>query len=168
MTSRKPSRARRAGIERLSIAGATAFMTPYAFHHYGEEFLEAALSLSAPTVRFSPVRFFLACHSIELSLKAFLSLNRVSLASIKRCYGHDLDLLLTAVEQKGLGTIVPLSDPQLAEIRNASGYYNEKVFEYPSIGEALEGYPATPELAVLLSAAEQLVARLREPCVNAA
>lgn len=169
MTSRKPSRSHQhAAVERISIAGATTYMAPYALHHYGEEFLQAALSLPAPTVPFSPVRFYLACHSIELSLKAFLSLNRVSLATIKKCYGHGLLALLTAVEQKGLGTLVLLSDAQLVEIRNASAYYSEKVLEYPSSGEALKGYPATAELAVLLSAAELLVARLREPCIDAA
>src|SRR5207247_6397193 len=42
-------------------------------------------------------------------------------------------------------------------------YYSEKVFEYPAISEAIEGYPQKPNLVVLRSAAELLVIRLQSP-----
>jgi hypothetical protein len=82
-------------------------------------------------------------------------------------FGHDLDTLLTEAMNNGIADLVNLDARQLAHIRFASTYYQEKVFEYPAVAEALRAYLGNPDANLLLSAAEALVAALREPCLNA-
>ena len=61
-----------------------------------------------------------------------------------------------------------LGSEHVEEIQRADKYYSEKVFEYPAISEAIEGYPQKPNLVVLRSAAELLVIRLEALCLDAA
>ncbi len=82
-------------------------------------------------------------------------------------FGHNLKSLLAEAEQHGLLTFVHMGEPQLAEVRRASTYYAEKVFEYPALGEAIFAYPKNPDTNLLLGATEMLVAALREPCLDA-
>jgi len=52
--------------------------------------------------RWSPVDRFLACRSIELGLKAFLSLKGRALDELAEgVFGHDLDNLLTEADNEG-------------------------------------------------------------------
>jgi len=166
--TRKASRGKKhSKIENLSILGATARMGPVSLHMYAADFLSAARAAAPPEVPFAPARTYLVCRVLELALKAFLSLKGRSLEQLAGgAFGHDLESLLAEAERHGLSTLVHLEKLQLAEIRRASTYYAEKVFEYPALGEAVFGYPKNPDTNLLLGAAEALVAALREPCLD--
>jgi hypothetical protein len=166
---RDPSLAKRfAEIERLSMFGVTERMGPVALHLYAEKYLAAAQALPPQNVPFDPVRLYLACHAIELCLKAFLSLHgQEMLAMADGKLGHKLGAILEAADRAGLKTVVSLSKEQLAAIRHAETYYAGKVFEYPAVGEALSGYPSLPPLEALLEAAVTLVSTLAKPCKEA-
>jgi hypothetical protein len=57
-----------------------------------------------------------------------------------------------------------LSDVEIAAIRQAAGYYAEKVFEYPALDEAFVGYRRSPGNDLLASAASALVGG--QPCMH--
>ena len=156
-------------IEKISIAGATARLSPLALHTYAKDFLRAGISLEASCVRFSPAQHYLLARAVELALKAFLSANGITLKELAgRNYGHSLVKLLRAAENRGITAHVFLGSEHFEEIQRADKYYSEKVFEYPAISEAIEGYPQKPNLVVLRSAAELLVIRLEALCLDAA
>ena len=99
-----------------------------------------------------------------LALKAFLSLKGCSLKRLAGGeFGHDLESLLSKAEQNGLAALVTLEEHHTFQIRRASSYYANKVFEYPAVFEAMRGYPEYPDSALLISAAERLIPVLREP-----
>jgi hypothetical protein len=166
---RNPSRAKQyAEIERISILGADARMGPIGLWFYANAYQKAAAFLPAPEAPYEPVRYYLACHSIELALKAYLSLHGASMLELSEsAYGHNLDTILAAAESKGLSAQVTFTLEQRAEITKAATYYAGKVFEYPAVGEALGGYPILPRLDALLKAANALVERLAQPCREA-
>lgn len=154
-----------AQIERISLFGAVARIGPVGLWLYASHYLRAATLVSKPEVPFEPVRYYLVCHAIELALKAYLSLHQVTMLELSdNPYGHNLDAILAAAEAKGLSTVVHLSDAETAEIRNATTYYNGKLFEYPAYGEALSAYPRLPNLELLLAAAIALIEKLDQPC----
>ena len=99
-------------------------------------------------------------------MKAYLSLQGVSLVKLSE-YGHNLDALLSAADAKQLQDLVGLTDEQRAEVRKASDYYAGKVFEYPAMGEALDGLPGLPNFEILSAAAQVLVDGLELPCREA-
>lgn len=166
MASQSPSGAKRhATVERIRIAGAESHLAPFALLKYAEDFLEAAECLPRTDRPFSPVRCYLACRPIELALKAFLCARGQSLLDLAGPgMGHNLAALLTSAEEAGLMAHVDFSARQLLEVRRASTYYNEKVFEYPSIAEATNGYPQKPDVAVLIAASRTLVGSLAPLC----
>jgi hypothetical protein len=143
-------------------------MAPIALQTYAADYLSAAKEVAPPQVRFSHARMFLVCRALELALKAFLSLKGNTLIKLSGGqYGHDLEYLLSQAEQTGLSTIVNFEERHLFQIRRASTYYVEKVFEYPAIGEVLASYSKSPDTKVLIDAAEMLVSALQEPCLHA-
>jgi hypothetical protein len=166
---RKPSRAKQyAQIERISIMGATSRMGPVGLWVYADAYMRAALALPAPEVPYEPVRYYLVCHSIELSLKAFLSLHGATMLELsENAYGHNLEAIVAAADAKGLQSEIPLANGHREEVCKAAVYYAGKVFEYPAVGEAMSGYPNLPKLDVLFAAAELLVAALAQPCREA-
>jgi hypothetical protein len=78
-----------------------------------------------------------------------------------------LETLLRNADEKGLTPLVALTEAQRAAIRQASVYYEGKVFEYPAVGEAMSGYPDMPALSLLFEVAAVLVESLRKPCQEA-
>jgi len=117
---------------------------------------------------FHPARLFLVCRSLELALKAFLSLRGRSLDELAGgAFGHDLNKLLAEANKQDLGALVKLSEEQRFQIVRASIYYAEKVLEYPSVLEAMKGYGSRASMDRLLDAAETLIPPLREPCLHA-
>jgi hypothetical protein len=154
-----------AAIEQISIAGLVARMGPVALHVYADAYLKAAKALPEPTAPFEPVRPFLVCHSIELSLKAFLSLRGAKMIEMMESgLGHKLEALLQEAIERGLNDLVSLTDSQRNAIHQATTYYAGKVFEYPAVAEALSAYPQLPSLPHLFEAAAELVDVLRKPC----
>lgn len=167
-TPKSPKRSaakRHAQIENISIMESVGRMGPLGLWVYAEAYLRAGKAVPAPTVPFEPTRYFLICHSVELGLKAFLSVQGSTMLQLADyAYGHNLVSILAAAESQGLFSTVPLSTAQLAEITKASEYYVGKVFEYPAVGEAISAYPSLPDLTTLLDAAELLVKHLEQPC----
>jgi hypothetical protein len=169
MTGKKPKKLSAAksfaAIERISIAGLVARMGPVGLHVYADAYLKAALALPEPAVPFEPVRPYLVCHSIELGLKAFLSLRGDKMIDMMEGgLGHNLEALLRAAIERGLNDLVSLTDSQRIAVCQATTYYAGKVFEYPAIGEALSAYPQLPSLHDLFEVAAHLVDALRKPC----
>ena len=157
-----------AQIEQISVFGLTARMGPVGLHTYANAFLDAARTLPPATVPFEPVRPFLVCHSIELSLKAYLSLQGTTMLQLADgAYGHNLEEILKKADEKSLALSVSLTEAQRTVIRQASVYYVGKVFEYPAIGEALSAYPRMPALDVLFEIATILATSLRQKCLEA-
>jgi len=64
--------------------------------------------------------------------------------------------------------MVPLTAEERAAIAFAQRYYHEKIFEYPAIAEAVQGYPGDPPTSnFLISAADRLVIELKQLCKQA-
>jgi hypothetical protein len=157
-----------AKIENISIMGVTERMGPLGLHLYAKAYHDAARALPLPNVPFEPVRPFLVCHSIELALKAFLSLHGAAMLELAEgSYGHNLEAILQKADEKHLGKHVALTNAHKAEIRKAALYYRGKVFEYPAVGEALSAYPSMPVIETLFEVATILVDSLRKLCEEA-
>lgn len=154
-------------IESIRVAGVTARISPIGLHIYAKDFLQAAVSLDVASTPFSPVRGYLLAHAVELGLKAFLSAKGTSLEELAKKYGHSLKKLLCEAESLGMTANVPFTAKHVDEIRRANEYYDEKVFEYPALPEAVKGYRRMPDLEVLRSAAELLVTRIEALCLDA-
>lgn len=156
-----------AKIENASIFGIRLRFGPPGLIVYADHFLAAA-KIAATDVPFNPARMFLTCRTLELGFKAFLSLKGYSLEKLAGGpFAHDLENLLLEAEQHDLHQLVTLSESHRFQIVRASGYYHEKVFEYPAITEALGGYPDLPDVDELVGAADALLSVLREPCLTA-
>jgi hypothetical protein len=168
MTPRPGKSSRKnAKTEHASIFGMRVHFGPPGLIVYAEHFLAAA-KISAMDIPFNPARMFLTCRTLELVFKAFLSLKGYSLEMLAGGpYAHDLENLLLEAEKHNLHQLVTLGGSHRFQIIRASGYYYEKVFEYPAIAEALGGYPDLPDADELLSAADALLSALREPCLSA-
>ena len=145
----------------------TCLISPLALNHYAKDFLRAGSSLEElPSGEFSPVQLYLFAHAIELALKAFLRASGLSMKLLKE-YGHNLARLLSEAESRDLLAAVSLKPEHRAEIRLAVGYYSDKLFEYPNLGEMLKGYPEKPDPTLLHNAAEVLVGELEAVCLEA-
>ena len=164
-TSLKHRSKQHRAVEYFSFAGLKTHMAPTGLHLYGVNYLEAAKIVPMVNDRFAPARYLLICHSIELLLKAFLSINGRSLEELAAKFGHDLWRLLLVANEHGLTSLVTLEPYQLDQIELASEYYAENVFEYPAIEESLRAYPRTPQIKPLIEAAELLAAALEKPCL---
>ena len=151
----------------LQLAPAVAYISPLGFHHFASEFLQAARVAPRSGNGFAPVAYYLACHSIELSLKAFLLIHHVTRQDLKQRFGHNLEALLERAQSLGLGALVPLSDAQVQAVQQASPYYTDKIFEYFELMEAVRGFKSRPQFEQLHSAAEILVTHLKQPCLHA-
>lgn len=167
-TARISTAKRFAQIEKISIMGITERTSPLGLHIYANAYLDAARALPLPTIPFDPVRPFLICHSIELGLKAFLSLQGASMLELADgSHGHNLEAILEKATKQHLRKHVGLTDIHIAAVRKANLYYAGKVFEYPAIGEALSAYPSMPAIDTLFEVAIILVDSLRELCLEA-
>jgi hypothetical protein len=155
-----------AKVERHVFAGLAWRTGPLSLLIYAEDFLAASKSSTPADPRFQPARLFLACRAIELALKAFLSLREISLMNIMD-RKHYLKRLLIEAEKLGLEQHIKLQQIERDLISQAAIYYEEKVFEYPSLTEALVGYPEMPRLDGLFDIARRLVDALKEPCLAA-
>lgn len=156
-----------AEIESISVLGMTVKMAPLGLITYAEYYLKAAENLSLPESPFDPVRLYLTCHSIELSLKCYLSLKGSTMVDLKDLkIGHNLTKLIDQCFRSEIDNLIALSEEQISQVKNADIYYSGKVFEYPAIGEALKGYPEAPSLQHLIHIAKHLVYILKEPCIN--
>jgi hypothetical protein len=168
-TVRKPSKAKKfAAIEHIGIGPIRERIGPLGLHMYAEAYLKAYESLPLPEVPFEPVRPYLLCHSVELGLKAFLSLRGMSMLELAApALAHSLIALAERAASLSLDRHVSFTAAETAAVKQANHYYEGKLFEYPAFGEALAGYPERPDLTAIHGFASKLVANLRHACLEA-
>ena len=144
-------------------------ISPFGFHRYASEFAKYAREAHVEAKgKFSPIPYYLYCHSLELVLKAFLLAKGVAKADLKkRSLGHDLSKILLKAKALGLEETVPLAAHWEPEIRKANAYYNDKGFEYFSVVDAVRGYPDLPALDVLNEIATAFLSGLERVCLDA-
>src|SRR5262245_7125843 len=94
----------------IAPGGVHANLTCYGFHVWAEDFLAASKAYVAIARQGSLVAHFLCCQSLELSLKAFLSLKGASRRTLARKpFGHNLDRLFEESDRQGLSKFVRLT-----------------------------------------------------------
>jgi hypothetical protein len=148
------------------VGGVKSRLGPASLYAHAADFLRAAKMAGSGDKSFTPARFYLVCHALELGLRAYLSLGSRSLEELpRRPTGHDLGKLLSKAQSLSLGHLIRFRAREVSEIRKASLYYARQVFEYPALAEALRGYPKKPRFQVLLTAAESLISAIREVCL---
>lgn len=74
-------------IETFQVFGMRLHIAP-ALWSFASQYQRAARAV--PASPFNAARFYLACHALELALKAFLSTKGRSLKSMAKHPGHDL------------------------------------------------------------------------------
>jgi hypothetical protein len=154
-----------ADIEHLAIGSLKTHAAPGAFVAYGKFYLEAGIAADAGRAGYNPAKHYLLCHSLELGLKGFLCLKGHPMIGLSEGkYGHNLERLLEAADREGLSTYVKLTSDQRGEIKKASDYFREKVFQYPAIVESAHAYPKSPDYDLLISASSMLLDGIRPPC----
>lgn len=143
-------------------------ISPFGFFHYGKEFFDTAKGFKQ-SAHFSPVPYFLYCHSIELALKAFLLVKGVPKKDLPKqnLYGHDLEKILEKAKELDLEKFVKIAPEQEREISKANKYYVSKGFEYFEVIKAVTAYPELPDLLFLEKVASELVTHLESFCLNA-
>jgi len=130
---------------------------------YAIDYLDAALALKRSQTPIRAAKTYLACHSIELALSAYLSLRGRSTDTLGRgLLEHDLAQLLHDAESSGLSEVAQLTKGQRRQIKEAAPYYSKMVFQYPAVAEAVRGYPGAPNVPVLLATATVLISAVRE------
>ncbi len=152
----------------LKAESAHFFVSPLYFIHYAEDFLEASNSHYSERP-FSPVKYYLVCHSIELSLKAYLLLSGVSKNEIRdRSLGHNLSNILKKCEELGIQEIVSISDLQRSLVDELNKWYSRKGFEYFEVKNLIAGVGNLPSVGSADELAASLISNLKEPCKNEA
>jgi hypothetical protein len=155
-----------ASTQSIGLPTISVNLSCLAFHIWAEDFL-AAERLYAPTARRgSFVAHFLCCQSIELSLKAYLSLKGQTRDKLKRNpYGHNLVKLFADARVAGVESLVTLLPEDAATVQHANEWYDTpggKRFQYLSVIDAMMAFKHAPDLEPL----ESLAARLQSPALR--
>lgn len=145
----------------LQASNVVANVDGYWLRNYAADFLAAAQAFQAPENRFSPVPYYLICHSIELALKAFLFTAGYKKKDRKKL-NHDLEKALEAAEENGLAQYIKISKKERKSIKKANKLYLRKEFEYVESLDTIY-YPHDFELDVLNELAKRLVERIEAP-----
>ena len=144
-------------------------ISPLGFHRYALQFFDAAKSIIL-TESFSPVPYYLYCHSLELALKAYLLAKNIPIKDLKTTpLGHDLMNLLRTASDLGLDEIVPVSEIHRDEVRKANDYYDvrQKGFEYFRVTRLISQYQSLPNLGILEEFTFTVINEIEEMCLNA-
>ena len=133
-------------------------MRPLLFHRYADEFWEVGAEMTSD---FTPVRCFLYCKSIELSLKAFLLAKGVTVSMLrsrkKTGIGHNLVNALREAESRGLSDFVEIAQESREELRKANDLYMVKGLEYADNYEVMMSGGRFPDPNVLSKFARVLI-----------
>lgn len=115
----------------------------FGFWSHAEQYLMAAEKVKSPAVpqkgksRFELIfpAYYLVGHSIELSLKSFLSAKGYPHSELrKKRYGHNLESLLSECTRRKLGREVKLLKIEVNGILLLNKTYCDKKFEYLEYG----------------------------------
>ncbi len=143
-------------------------MSPFAFISYAEDFYEACISHTTKRP-FSPTSYYLASHSIELSLKAFLLLQGISRDALrKKSLGHDLHKILKKCKELGISQYFNITDKHSHNIEKLNKWYWRKGFEYFEIQNLVDSHKELPDLVDAQTLASELITSLKRPCLNEA
>ena len=152
----------------IKVESGHYFVSPLFFVNYAEDFLEASNSYNS-LKPFSPVKYYLVCHSIELSLKAYLLLNGISKNEIrKKSLGHNLSNILDKCEELGIQNLVKISDTQKLIVKELDEWYSRKGFEYFEVTNLVAGVGNLPNVELAIELATLLINDLKESCKNEA
>ncbi len=152
----------------LKVEPANYFVSPYFFILYAEDFLAASHSHVAPRT-FSPVEYYLACHSMELSLKAYLLFRGIPKDEIRqRHYGHNLDNILEKCLELGISNLVDITDSDRTLVAQLNEWYSRKGFEYFEIKNIVDNPQNLPNVTLSQNFAQKLTENLKEPCKDEA
>ena len=140
------------------------YVSPFIFVIYAEDFYKASVAYN-PQRPFSPVKYFLLCHSIELSLKAYLLLKGVTREEIQqKSLGHNLSNILAKCEKLAVRGIVQFSESQKLIISELNKWYSRKGFEYFELENLTSGTSKLPDIALIQELAKLLIDSIKEPC----
>ncbi|WP_235264256.1 hypothetical protein [Delftia sp. RIT313] len=130
--------------------------TPIGMVRYGHEFLVSAFILYRNAAEadhrmvIPPVpAMYLLGHGLELTFKAYLLANDVSLAHLRQAVGHDLEKALLESRAQGLDSLVQWSACEEAALTLLNRLYRSKELEYIVTGTKLiPHYPWLQNFAV--------------------
>lgn len=145
----------------LQPSNTVAHVDGHWLRRYAEDFLAAARAFQAPKNRFSPVRYYLICHSIELALKAYLFTAGYKKKDRKKL-NHDLVKALSAAESHGLAEHFQITHKERVSVEKANRLYPKKEFEYFESLETIYD-PHDFDLDVLDQIAERLIEKIEGP-----
>ncbi|MDO8827253.1 hypothetical protein [Methylophaga sp.] len=145
----------------LQPANIVAHVEGHWLRRYAEDFLAAARAFKAPNNRFSPVRYYLICHSIELALKAYLFTAGYKKKDRKKL-NHDLVEALIAAEKNGLSEYFQITLKERESVEKANALYPKKEFEYFESLKTIYD-PHEFDLDVLDELAQRLIEKIEEP-----
>ena len=111
----------------LQVSNTVMRVDGYWLRNYAGDFLKAARDFVPPVDRFSPLPYYLVCHSIELSLKAFLFSAGFNKAA-RKALNHDLQKAIAAAEANGLNDYLQVSANDRDLIFKANRLYPKKEF----------------------------------------
>src|SRR4051812_13516429 len=106
---------------RVTVEPVTILVSPFLMHHYAADFLAAARA-APETQAYSPVRYYLVCHAIEVVLKGFCRARGDDLDALRRELRHDLTLALARARGHGLDSLVPVSADEEQELAKANEF----------------------------------------------
>jgi HEPN domain len=122
------------------------------------EFLDAAKIVHDKKGGVFTPTYYLVCHSIELSLKAFLLRSGSSKKELIRL-GHDLECLLNIAEHEDLGKHMRVSGSGRSAIKMINPYYKEKGLNYPETGAK-----TYCDVKILIDLAGEMIDRIKTFC----
>ena len=166
------------GSHTIVLPGLATNLTCYGFHLWAEDFLTAAKAYAPVARQGSFTAHFLCCQSVELSLKAFLSLKGVSRDDLrKKPYGHNMLELFREARARHVEELVLVDPGDESIVQAATSWYDSlqrgprtvrKRLQYFDVMDALTGFRGAPELAALEGLADRLQSsRLRDAVLNA-
>lgn len=143
-------------------------LTCYGFHLWAEDLLAAACAYRPVARQGAKVAECLCCQSIELALKAFLSLRGCDRQTLRRRpFGHNLLELARKARELNCGDFFELTNPDFELLRTANEWYDTpggKRLHYFDIGDAGRGFAGAPPF----EAVSELAARLQSPTLRQA
>jgi hypothetical protein len=131
--------------------------TALGLHRFGREYLLACelLIQQSDSIKILNVKYYLAAHSLELFIKAFLRNNDNSLSALKQ-FGHSLTRLLCAVEKYEQWDQFQVTAEERTAVEMLAPYYCGKEFEY-----IITGYKEYPPLKHLVDLNKRLSAGIK-------
>ena len=105
------------------------------FRQIARSFLEGADKLIEKGQK-DPATYFLICHALELSLKAYLAARGVNIDELHRKYGHNIQKLYKESVALGFRIESKITPPHIAKhmpafIRQISEFHTSRSFDFP-------------------------------------